>query len=229
MPIYSERKSQSDLFLNSIQKYINIEETKDFKRSYIKKYVYIKGNILEITEEEFKMILEKVKGYYLSFVAKNTILDKEGIFYNKWCKDKLELLNKNCSISNTLKNGSICWANLGYNIGNELRKLRPVILWRSSSDKRIWTIIPLTSKHKKDCYYFHYDLYDEKLGTAKIENMMNISIKRIKEMYYLKNKIAKISKKDNDEILKIIKRYYAFELSNDNQNQLHKNSEKVLT
>lgn len=75
----------------------------------------------------------------------------------------------------------------------------------------MWTIIPLTSKHKNDNYYFHYDLKDKKLGTAKIENLINISVNRIKEPYFVKNKIAIITKKDNDEILKIIKNYYAFE------------------
>lgn len=100
---------------------------------------------------------------------------------------------------------------LGYNIGSELRKLRPVILWRSSSNKKMWTVIPLTSKHSDDNYYFHYDLLNEKLGTAKIENLINISSNRIREPYYLNNKIATIAKKDNDDILKIIKKYYAFE------------------
>ncbi len=100
---------------------------------------------------------------------------------------------------------------MGYNIGSELRKLRPAILWRSASNKKMWTAIPLTSEHKGDNYYFHYDLMDEKLGTARLENLINISFNRIREPYYINNKIATITKKDNDNILKIIKKYYAFE------------------
>ena len=92
-----------------------------------------------------------------------------------------------------------------------MRKLRPAILWRSSANKKMWTAIPLTSKHKDDNYYFHYDLKDKKLGTARIENLINISANRIKEPYFVKNKIATITKKDNDEIIKIIKKYYTFE------------------
>ncbi len=75
----------------------------------------------------------------------------------------------------------------------------------------MWTAIPLTSKHKDDNYYFHYDLKDNKLGTARIENLINISANRIREPYFIKNKIATITKKENDEILNIIKKYYAFE------------------
>lgn len=92
-----------------------------------------------------------------------------------------------------------------------MRRLRPAILWRSSSNKKMWTIIPLTSKHKDDNHYFHYDLNDKKLGTARIENLINISSNRIREPYFINNKITTITKKDNDEILKIIKKYYAFE------------------
>lgn len=59
----------------------------------------------------------------------------------------------------------------------------------------MWTIIPLTSKHKEDNYYFHYDLESENLGVARIENLINISSNRIKEPYFIKNKIATITKK----------------------------------
>ena len=122
----------------------------------------------------------------------------------------MELIKKEKNEIN-LKVGAICWVDLGYNIGNELRKLRPAILWRSSSDKKMWTIIPLTSKHKEDNYYFHYDLESKNLGVARIENLINISSNRIREPYFIKNKIATIAKKDNDTILNIIKKYYAFE------------------
>ena len=103
----------------------------------------------------------------------------------------------------------------------------------------MWTAIPLTSKHKDDNYYFHYDLIDEKLGTARLENLINISSNRIREPYYINNKIATITKKDNDAILKIIKKYYAFEeiketnrtirKQNTIYNKSKENCEKVLT
>ncbi len=38
----------------------------------------------------------------------------------------------------------------------------------------MWTAIPLTSKHKDDNCYFHYELIDEKLGTARLESLINI-------------------------------------------------------
>ena len=209
IPVYNENKDNS-IYLKSINKYAVLSEIDDYNRTSIKGCIYIRGKTLKITNKEFDKILLKSKDNFLSYVKNNTNNNPDGISYNKWCKDKLELINKDSEITN-LKVGAICWVDLGYNVGNELRKLRPAILWRSSANKKMWTAIPLTSKHKDDNYYFHYDLKDKKLGTARIENLINISVNRIKEPYFVKNKIATITKKDNDEIIKIIKKYYAFE------------------
>ena len=233
VPIYNEIKEDS-IYIKSINKYAVLNEINDYNRTNIKRCIYIKGKPLKITNKEFDEILLKSKDTFLRYVKNNTNNDPDGISYNKWCKDKLELINKDTTLTN-LKIGAICWVDLGYNIGNELRKLRPAILWRSSSNKKMWTAIPLTSKHKDDNYYFHYDLKDKKLGTARIENLINISSNRIKEPYYIKNRIATISKKDNDEILKIIKKYYAFEELKTIKKQPNTNSkskesrQKVLT
>ena len=210
VPVYNEEKDNS-IYLKSINKYVVLDEINDYNRSNIKRCVYIKGKPIKITNKEFDDILLKSKINFLNYVKDNTNNDPDGISYNKWCKDKLKLINKKDDDTTSLKVGAIYWVDLGYNIGSELRKLRPAILWRSSSNKKMWTAIPLTSKHKDDNYYFHYDLLDEKLGTARLENLINISSNRIREPYYINNKIATITKKDNDNILKIIKKYYAFE------------------
>ena len=185
---------------------------------------------MKIKENEYKEIMLKSKNYFCEYVKNNTDNTPDGLSYNKWCKDKLVLMNNNEQKYN-LKIGAICWVDLGYNIGKELRKLRPAILWRSSSDKNMGTVIPLTSKRKKDKYYFHYDMENSILGTARIENLINISSNRIKEPYFINNKIATITKKDNDGILDIIKRYYAFEDINNKSIKAKtiKKHEKVLT
>lgn len=75
----------------------------------------------------------------------------------------------------------------------------------------MWTATPLPPKHKDDNYYFYYDLLLGNLGTARLENLINIISNRIKRPYYINNRTAIITKKDNDAILQIIKKYYAFE------------------
>ena len=62
--------------------------------------------------------------------------------------------------------------------------------------------------------------------------MLVINWKQIYE-YYLNNKIANITKKDNDAILKIIKKYYTFGVINGTNvrkktNISKRNREKVL-
>ncbi len=109
-----------------------------------------------------------------------------------------------------LKNGCICWVNFGYNVGSEIRKLRPAILWRSSSDKKMWTIIPLSSKCFNDQYYFHCDISSLPCSTAKIESIANFSYKRIKEPFFYNKKIAHISIRDYENILYALKKYYTF-------------------
>lgn len=229
VPVYSENTKNS-ILIKSINKYIVLDEISDFNRNSIKKCVYIKGKSLKIKNKEFNDILLKSKANFCDYVKNNTNNTLDGISYSKWCKDKLILMSNNNQKLN-LKVGAICWIDLGYNIGNELRKLRPAILWRSSSNKEMWTAIPLTSKRKGDRYYFHYDMEDTTLGTARIENLINISSNRIKEPYFINNKIATITKKDNDTILKIIRKYYAFEnIKNKSINtEKKKKAEKVLT
>lgn len=245
VPISNESRDDS-IYLKTINKYAVISAVKDYNYSNIKKCIYIKGKPLKINSKEYDEILSRLKDYFLVYIKNNAKNNPEGISYSKWCKDKLDLINLNERVTN-LKIGAIFWIDLGYNIGNELRKLRPGILWRSSSNKEMWTIIPLTTKHKEDEYYFHYDLEEKKLGTARIENLINASVNRIKEPYYIKNKIAKITKKDNDEIINIIKKYYVFEdskkisqnktkmtnakreRSNNNNTKDKKTPQKVLT
>ena len=134
----------------------------------------------------------------------------EDIKYIKWCYDKLLLGSKIIDIS-ILKPGSICWVDFGQSVGSELRKLRPAILWRSSSDKKMWTVIPLSSKCYNDKYYFHYDMSNLPRSTAKLESMANFSYTRIREPFFYNKKIAHLSKTDYNNILLCLKKYYIFD------------------
>lgn len=173
--------------------------------------VYIKGNFLKLTDTDFSYLLKVLK---LSLIQKiNKKIDHKNIDkmkYLKWCYDKLLLNERSISIP-ILKPGSICWVDFGQNIGSELRKLRPAILWCSSADKKMWTVIPLSSKCFNDKYYFHCDINGLNCSTAKIESMSNFSYKRIREPFFHNKKIAHLSTEDYNNILTSLKKYYAFE------------------
>ena len=135
--------------------------------------------------------------------------DLESLSYLKWCYDKF-LLNIAEFNYLKLKPNGIYWINFGTNIGSELRKLRPAILWRSSADKKMWTVIPLSTKCLSDKYYFHCDIKCLPFGTAKIESLTNFSYKRIREPYFYNKKIAYLTKNDHKNISNAIKKYYLF-------------------
>lgn len=173
--------------------------------------VYVKGKFLKVSNKDFSKILKLLKESLMQKLDKEiNYRDIEKIKYLKWCYDKLLLNNSLMDISN-LKSGSICWVDFGQNVGSELRKLRPAILWRSSSDKKMWTIIPLSSKCYQDKYYFHCDINGLPCSTAKLESMTNFSYKRIREPFFHNKKIAHLSKDDYSNILSSIKKYYTFE------------------
>lgn len=208
VPVYS-KKAKNAVYLKSINKYVNINFIKDYNRSNISRCIYEKGRPLKITNKEYNDLLSNCKGSLIEYLNANVDSDIDGIAYLKWCRDKHILNLQEIKLKNLKQNG-IYWINMGYNVGSELRKLRPAILWRPTGDKKIWTMIPLTTKNRNDNYYFHYDLECLNEGSAKIENMMNYSYKRIIAPYYSKHKLAIITKNDYEKILKIIERYYLF-------------------
>lgn len=207
IPVYSKENEES-IYLKSINKYAISKEIKDYNRSKMMRCIYDKGKPLQILNKEYKNVLSSCKDAILNYLS-DINCDIDGISYLKWCKDKYNLSNINNNTENLKQNG-IYWINMGYNVGSELRKLRPAILWRPTGDKKNWTIIPLTTKKRGDDYYFHCDLECLSEGTAKIENMMNYSYKRILTPYFSKNKLAILTKNDYKKISKSIEKYYLF-------------------
>jgi len=208
VPVYS-KDNDGCLYLESIDKYADINKICDYNRSKMNRCIYQKGKPLKISNKDFNLLVDSCKESLISFFDINISSDIDGISYLKWCRDKYNLNSKNIVIDNLKQNG-IYWVNMGVNVGSELRKLRPAILWRATGDKKTWTMIPLTTKKRNDDYYFHYDLECLSEGTAKIENMMNYSYKRILAPYFSKDKLAILTKKDYNEMCKIISKYYLF-------------------
>ena len=208
MPVYS-KKNDGCIYCKSIDKYVNVNKISDYSRSKMSRCIYIHGNPVKISKKDYNLILQEGKNSLINFLNKNIKSDIDGISYIKWCRDKY-IINQKAIEEDKLIQKAIYWVNFGIGIGSELRKLRPAILWRPTNDKKLWTMIPLTTKKRSDKYYFHYDLECLAEGTAKIENMMNLSAKRILAPYFAKDKLAILTKKDYNEIKKIISKYYLF-------------------
>lgn len=208
VPVYS-KECEGSIYLNSINKYAIPNKIKDYNRSKMNRCIYLQNKPLRLSKKDYAKLITSCKDSVINYLNETVSDDIDGISYLKWCRDKYNLNMEDIQLDNLKQNG-IYWVNMGINIGSELRNLRPVILWRSTGDKKTWTMIPLTTKKRNDNYYFHYDLECLTEGSAKIENIMNYSYKRILAPYFSKDKLAIITKKDYEEISKIIERYYLF-------------------
>ena len=208
VPVYSKDRKDC-IYISSINKYVDVNNIRDYNRSKMSRCIYLYNKPLKVSKKEYSLLIDNCKDSIIKYMNDNIPSDIDGVAYLKWCKDKYNL-NKEELKTDNLKQNGIYWVNMGVNIGSELRKLRPAILWRSTGDKKTWTMIPLTTKKRSDDYYFHYDLECLSEGSAKIENMMNYSYKRILAPYFSKDKLAMITKKDYENIVKIISKYYLF-------------------
>ncbi len=208
VPVYSKEKKDC-LYFDSIKKYVNINKIADYSRSKMKRCIYNHGKPVKLSENDYNKLLKKSKNGLINFLNKNIVNDIDGLNYIKWCRDKF-IINAKTVENDKLIQNAIYWVNFGVGVGSELRKLRPAILWRSIGDKNMWTMIPLTTKKRSDQYYFHYDLECLNEGTAKIENIMNLSSKRILSPYFAKDKLAILTKNDYKKIKQIISKYYLF-------------------
>lgn len=208
IPVYSKEK-EGCLYCNSINKYVDVSKIADYNRSKMVRCIYDHRKPLKVSQKDFNKILQRSKSALIEFLNVNIKADVDGINYIKWCRDKYIINKKEVETDKLIQKG-IYWVDFGFGVGSELRKLRPAILWRPTKDKNLWTMIPLTTKRRSDAYYFHYDLECLAEGTAKIENMMNLSSKRILAPYFAKDKLAIISKNDYNEIKKAISQYYLF-------------------
>ena len=205
--VYDE-KTTGGFYINDIDKYVVYSEIYDIAHKEIKHPIYVKGRVLSITPKTYKHICHNIKDFFITQLDKMTVATiPNDLSYLKWfCKTLT--LQKEDNKEEVYKQGEICWVDFGANIGSELRKLRPAILWRSTRDKKMWTMIPLSTKANQDDYYFHYDMTSVHDCSAKIESLMNFSSKRIIDHYYSNNCRTFLNRENYEKIKDIMRRYY---------------------
>ena len=120
--------------------------------------------------------------------------------YTDWLETKTKLtFGMNPDKNFAIVNNSIYWAHLGYNIGSEEGKHRPVLVTRTSLKSPICTVIPLTTQRLNDGYWYHIDL-ESMNSTALVEQMRIIDKRRIDRPKRKNGKILSISEKDWNSI-----------------------------
>lgn len=136
----------------------------------------------------------------------------------KWKWQKLLLNITEYKKKTTVYENALYWASLGVNVGSELNKNRPVLVWkkRVGGDNEAnysYIVIPITSKNKNGRYYMNVPIdINGRHCFLRIEDMRRINIRRFtRPILNDENKIIFISNEKREEIIQAIEKFYIFE------------------
>lgn len=107
------------------------------------------------------------------------------IHFLLWTKIKYQMSMLDYTHKTTVYENGVYWANLGHNVGAELNKSRPVLIWKkrinqNNESYNSYIVIPITSKHKNATYKMNVPLLlNGRDSFLRIEDIQRISIRRI--------------------------------------------------
>ena len=196
--------------------------------------LYIKGSIVTISAFEFHSLLNSLCTKVLTQYSANiinlsnqnydsnsdTIVDTS--FSEKilrlliWNDKKRKLKFDNGHFVRNIYKYNVYFAYMGCNIGCEIEKLRPVLIWKehinaSNKNENSYYVFPISSKIPKKKYYYNVEVdINGQKNIIKINDGKRISIKRIvKPLKISKNQTFKIDDNTKQEIKNAIKMYFS--------------------
>ena len=136
----------------------------------------------------------------------------------KWKQKKISLNYTAYSRKTNVYENGIYWAALGVNIGSELNKSRPVLVWKKrcngdNEESYSYIVIPITSKEKSKKYYMNVPInINGRECFLRTEDMRRISIKRFtRPILDHNNNIIFIDEEKRKEIIAAIEKFFIFE------------------
>lgn len=154
--------------------------------------LFVNGGYATVSNEVFKEVCLKIISYKLDLISSHTNnLNESFDDYNKildfldWKLQKMKF-NTSGSLRNfkAFQNG-VYWVNLGYNVGSELNKMRPALIWKKRESNIVasdnsYIVIPITSKKKSKKYISNVEIQlKDRLCYLKLEDMKRVHIDRI--------------------------------------------------
>jgi len=217
--------NDSCLKLRVTNQYANLQDYKEININNATSPLYIDGEVAKVPSSD----LLKIQKYVVDDIMHRINVDADSniqsldVFQSiyqflKWKHQKL-LLNIKPYIkkTNVYENG-IYWASLGTNVGSELNKNRPVLVWKkrcSGKDEANYSyiVIPITTKHKNKKYYMNVPIDINGLEChLRIEDMRRINIRRFTRPILDNGKnLIFISADKRKEIQDAIQKFYIFE------------------
>ncbi len=119
--------------------------------------------------------------------------------FTEWQKQLIELnYNKKENLQHIFPN-YLYYAHLGYTVGSEQAKDRPVLIVDCYNTSPVCVVIPVTLERLNDDKPYHIDLSNTK-GTALVEQIRTIDKVRIFDYVYHNKKYATITEEDRTKI-----------------------------
>lgn len=211
-----------------------LDELKVIKSNTIIDQLYIKGERAIVPAFEFSNLINSISINLLNKYSINIKSNsdnnynadennlKDIVFPEKlirlliWNNKKSDIKFNKENILNDVYLYNVYFAYLGTNIGSEIDKFRPVLIWKAHINKNnrnesSFFVFPISSKIPKKDYYYNIPItINGKKNIIKINDGKRISIKRI-EKSLLDNetkKTVKIDKEKINEIKNAISRYF---------------------
>lgn len=221
----SEAQEENHLKLSVTNQYADMNNYKEILTDNIVSALYLKSNPVKIPENDIIAIqhyifddLFKKISYDAHSNNKSLYLFESIYQFLQWKWQKLLFNTLPYQRKTSVYENSLYWAAMGINVGSELNKNRPVLIWKKrcsggSESNYSYIVIPITSKQKNQKYYMNVPIdINGRSCYLRIEDMRRINIKRIsRPILNNDNKFIFIDSDKRQEIMEAIKNFYIFE------------------
>lgn len=217
--------------LSVTRQYADLDHYKEISKDTVISALFLNSKPVKISESDLKYMqeyiiknyMEKISGIALTCNLSIALFESIYQFLN-WKYQKFLLNFEPYSRKTTVYENGIYWASLGVNVGSELNKNRPVLIWKKRCNGAMekdysYIVIPITSKEKRKRYYMNVPIdINGRQSYLRIEDMRRINIRRItRPILDDKHNLIFIDENKRKEILDAIQKFYIFK-------NRHKNS-----
>ena len=232
VPLENPDGQSNIIVIEGMEKVLYPESYFEIEKAKIISVLRIKGKnmkvdyktYLQISEIVIHSLLAKTTNTYQALSHKrfqsikkeNFILTEDYYKYLTWFDYKTELqFQRKLKVMPGILLHSVYWAELGRNVGSELEKLRPVLIFKKLLSKKFINdssviVLPISSKFTCQRYSTNYPvIIDGKINYVKVNDIQRISIKRLAQPYRdSKGKAVIINDEDIKHIKDIIVDYF---------------------
>lgn len=218
-------QSEHTYKLSVTRQHADLNNYKEIDKADITSQLFLNSKPVKISDNDIKFIQKYIIDNMIDKIGldankNNTSIELFESLYQffKWKGQKLLLNVLPYEYKTTIYENGIYWAALGVNVGSELNKNRPVLIWKKRCNganpaNYSYVIIPITSKNRSKSYYMNVPIdINGRMCYLRIEDMRRINIKRItRPILTLDKKIIFIDDNKRLEIIEAIKKFFIFE------------------